>query len=244
MDLVPSTLEQRESFYKEEFDIEKVKAWFEENKIGFPQLVAVDCGTDTGIIKDKNRIGKIISLKAVDLKNKFMGYLPEDVYYDRNLYRDPDSMLDSLDFKGVWHTDNLLGQELAFDLDPENIKCTCEKICDKCMKKSVEKSVELAERLKGRYKKVSLVYSGRGMHVHVFDEEASKLSIVERDHLNERFKEFPIDHWVSKGYIRLIRLPYSLHGGVSRIALPLTIKEAESFDPSTDERAIPKFLKI
>jgi hypothetical protein len=42
--------------------------------------------------------------------------------------------------------------------------------------------------------------------------------------------------------MRLIRLPWSLNGLVSRIALPLTKKELESFDAVHDERCLPKFL--
>jgi len=43
--------------------------------------------------------------------------------------------------------------------------------------------------------------------------------------------------------MRLIRLPFSLHGLVSRIALPLEKSELERFDPVNDERCIPRFLR-
>jgi DNA primase catalytic subunit len=55
-------------------------------------------------------------------------------------------------------------------------------------------------------------------------------------------KDFGIDEWVTAGEMRLIRLPYSLHGLVSRIVLPLEKSELEQFDPVSDERCIPKFL--
>jgi DNA primase catalytic subunit len=42
--------------------------------------------------------------------------------------------------------------------------------------------------------------------------------------------------------MRLIRLPYSLHGLVSRIVVPVEKSELERFDPVSDERCIPKFL--
>jgi hypothetical protein len=42
--------------------------------------------------------------------------------------------------------------------------------------------------------------------------------------------------------MRLIRLPYSLHGLVSRIVLPLKKSELERFNPISDARCMPKFL--
>ncbi|MEJ5326768.1 MAG: hypothetical protein WHU54_00750 [Candidatus Bathyarchaeia archaeon] len=56
-------------------------------------------------------------------------------------------------------------------------------------------------------------------------------------------KGFQIDEWVTAGEIRLIRLPYSLHGLVSRIVLPVEKSELERFDPVQDEKCIPKFLR-
>ena len=56
-------------------------------------------------------------------------------------------------------------------------------------------------------------------------------------------KGFAIDEWVTLGEMRLIRLPFSLHGLVSRIVLPLEKSEVERFDPVNDERCIPRFLR-
>ena len=56
-------------------------------------------------------------------------------------------------------------------------------------------------------------------------------------------KGLPIDRWVSGGHSKLMRLPFSLHGVVSRVVLQLTENEMESFDPGSDERVMPGFLK-
>ncbi|HLC00033.1 MAG TPA: DNA primase, partial [Candidatus Bathyarchaeia archaeon] len=56
-------------------------------------------------------------------------------------------------------------------------------------------------------------------------------------------KGFAIDEWVTVGEMRLIRLPYSLHGLVSRRVLPLEKGELPRFDPVTDERCTPRFLR-
>jgi DNA primase catalytic subunit len=241
-----SALEEREKYYSEEFDMEKVKSWFRKNRIDFPQLLALDCGTETGIIRFPEKRNKIISIKASDIRKKAIHYLPEDLYYDRNRYKDPDRMLKTLRFKDAWKDKAIFGQELAFDIDPENIECACRNkypgFCPECSKEAIRQSILFAEKLEENYSRINLAYSGRGMHIHVFDKDAFLLTPEEREKINRRFEEFPIDPWVSRGYIRLIRLPYSLNALVSRIVTPMTISEASRFDPQGSEKAVPKFL--
>jgi DNA primase catalytic subunit len=106
-------------------------------------------------------------------------------------------------------------------------------------------AVSLYEFLEKDYSKMRIVYSGRGFHIHVFDEKAYGLKEKERREiaLDVKKKGFAIDEWVTVGEMRLIRLPFSLHGLVSRIALPLEKSELERFDPISDERCIPQFLR-
>jgi DNA primase catalytic subunit len=52
---------------------------------------------------------------------------------------------------------------------------------------------------------------------------------------------FAIDEWVTIGEMRLIRLPFSLNGLVSRVVTPLLKSEVERFDPVHDKRCVPKF---
>jgi len=54
---------------------------------------------------------------------------------------------------------------------------------------------------------------------------------------------YPIDEWVTTGGMRLIRLPYSLHGMVSRVVVPLTIGQLERFDPLRSSICIPRFMR-
>jgi DNA primase catalytic subunit len=91
---------------------------------------------------------------------------------------------------------------------------------------------------------MKIVYSGRGFHIHVFDPEAYALSTTQRRQLAREVKErgFKIDEWVTAGDMRLIRLPYSLHGLVSRVVIPLEKGELDRFDPVHDKRCLPKFL--
>ncbi|MDY6769959.1 MAG: DNA primase, partial [Candidatus Nanohaloarchaea archaeon] len=75
-----------------------------------------------------------------------------------------------------------------------------------------------------------LVYSGRGFHIHVEDDEAFRMDREDRRELADRVAaEFPIDTQVTAGEKDLIRLPGSLHGLVSRIVTP--IEPAALSDP-------------
>ena len=104
-----------------------------------------------------------------------MEFLPEAVYYDRTVY-------------GI--NDEKIGQELAFDLDPENVVCPIHgSLKDKMKRQQGLSFCELEldivkagscgfdmKNLETRFPDVKAVYSGRGFHIHVFDQEAYQLS--------------------------------------------------------------------
>lgn len=238
---IPSTLKQRSSFYKNEFKIKRVKDYFKIK----PQFLALDLGTETRIIKNKKDLNKLKIIKAdfKTLKQELISYQPEDVYYDRNIYKDPDKCLKEMCFKKCPECKNWLGQELAFDLDANNIKCKCktkERICEICLNKAKILTIKFYKDLKKDFKNVHIIYSGRGFHLIIRDKKAYKFSIKQRDSLNKKFKKYPIDPWVSQGKIRLMRLPYSLNALVSRITTPIKIKELNNFNSN---KFTPKFLK-
>lgn len=232
----PSTLSERKEFYEREFSIIKVKSFFRKNGIKTPQICALDAGTETGIIIDKKLKNTILYFPFTELKEKTKKYIPEDVYYDRNAYSNPKEVLKSLNFN------NWLSQELVFDVDSDNIKCNHPKnqpLCNKCLKKVYGSAVGMKKQLENYFKKIILVYSGRGFHIHILDKKAYNLTTKEREKLNKIFSKFPIDPWVSRGYIRLIRMPYSLNSLVSRKVIPLDKKNELS-----KKDTFPKFLKI
>ena len=242
-----STLEERLRFYREEFAVEKVAEWLRErtDKVRFaviigrhsriyPKEYAEDAST-TIILDEYSNIE--------DVKGQIIEFMPEAVYYDRNVYDDKE---------------NIIGQELAFDLDPENITCPIHGSLEDKMRRNQglsfcelefqmvkDETIRLYEYLAEQFSRLKIVYSGRGFHIHVFDKEAYILGFEERKLLAEDVKEkgFLIDAWVTAGEMRLIRLPYSLNGLVSRIVLPLERGEIESFNPIDDYRCIPIFLK-
>jgi DNA primase catalytic subunit len=242
-----ATLEERRRFYTEEFDTQKVAKWLGKrtSRLKF----AVIIGRHTRVFPEKYREDADTTItideykNLSDLREQIIEFLPESVYYDRNLY-------DAKDHKA--------GQELAFDLDPENITCPIHgdlaqkmkrgqglSFCELELEMVKEQALRLHEYLENEFAQLRLVYSGRGFHIHVFDEEAYTLSEKMRLQLAHAVKKkgFSIDEWVTVGEMRLIRLPFSLHGLVSRIAVPLEKNEIGRFDPVRDERCIPKFLR-
>jgi DNA primase catalytic subunit len=107
-----------------------------------------------------------------------------------------------------------------------------------------DEAIKLHEELEKQFSQMRVVYSGRGFHIHVFDEEPFTWSYRKKQILAKELKRkgFLIDEWVTTGGMRLIRLPFSLHGMVSRRVLPINVSELAKFDPVTDQRCIPKFL--
>ena len=241
-----STLEERKQFYTQEFNPQKAAEWF-SNGLGRTKF-AVIIGRHTKIYPPKYKQDASTTIiideykNIEDVRQQILEFLPEAVYYDRNLYD---------------QNDNKISQELAFDLDPENITCPIHgTLADKMKRKQglsfcevelemvKKETIGLYDFLETRFSDVMVVYSGRGFHLHVLDQKAYLLSSEERLNLAQQAKQlgFHIDEWVTSGEFRLIRLPYSLNGLVSRIALPLRKDEIESFDAVHDERCLPKFL--
>lgn len=241
-----STLEERKQFYTQEFNLKKAAQWFQHG-LGRTKF-AVIIGRHTKIYPEKYKqdasttiiIDEYQTLEGV--RQQILEFLPEAVYYDRNVY-------DANDHK--------VGQELAFDLDPENITCPIHgtladkmkrhqglSFCELEFNMVKHEAMGLYDYLEESYSDLKVVYSGRGFHIHVLDHEAYILNAEERLDVAQQVKQagFHIDEWVTSGEMRLIRLPYSLNGLVSRIVLPLTKDELESFDAVHDERCLPKFL--
>jgi DNA primase catalytic subunit len=243
----PATLDERKQYYVSEFNLKKVSDWF-RGRAGKTKF-AVIIGRHTKIFpliyrEDANTtiiIDEYSSLEEV--RKQISEFLPEAVYYDRNIYLEDD------------HAN---GQELAFDVDPENITCPVHgtladkmklhqglSFCTIELELAKQQTASLFEFLERQFSDLRVVYSGRGFHIHVFDPKSYSLTTEQRTDLAETVKNrgFEVDAWVTAGEMRLIRLPYSLHGMVSRIVLPLKKNEIEKFNPVTDARCIPAFLR-
>jgi len=256
-----ATLEERKKFYEKEFNWQGAKEWVSHHK---NVVFAVIIGQHTKIYpkefeKFKDNILRIDKYEELDdVYNDIKKFLPEGAYYDRNVYNDREKCKACKKPRyDCWDCENFGGQELAFDIDPENIICPehgglAQKMKEHqglgfCIyefneaKKSAQK---LYDTIKERFSNIKMVYSGRGLHLHVMDKDAYTLTKDERSKIADDIwnKGIKHDRWVARGGSRLIRLPYSLHGMVSRIVTPLELSDLEKFDPRTDERIMPGFV--
>ena len=255
----PSTLKERENFYRNDFSLEKVERWLgwrDVKNTAFAVIIGRHSDIYPPEYEDIRRKAVIIDEHEglQDVLEYILQYLPEGVYYDRNVYSDIRLCAErGCDYKNCWRCENFLGQELAFDIDPENVSCPYHgSIEDKmrrgeglsfCMlefKKVRKFAINLYDELRAEYKNLRIVFSGRGFHIHVLDRKALKMSKEERTEMAKAHSHYAIDEWVTNGEMRLIRLPYSLNGLASRICSPLTIEELTAFDPR--KHAIPSFL--
>ncbi len=256
----PASVQERAEFYRREFSIEKVERWFRGWK--FPIVFAVVIGRHTRIYPREYRREwkKTILIDEYknfgELSNDLIEFRPESAYYDRNLYR---NWKQAREVNGsIEGLGDKFGQQLALDIDPENFECPMHGTLDQKMAKhqglsfcrlelqlAKQQTLELVETLSKSFEELRVVYSGRGFHIHIFDEDTffwprkRRLGLVRS--LTRR--GYSMDEWVPAGGMRLIRLPYSLNGLVSRIATPLKPKEIEEFDPIEDSRSFPRFVR-
>ena len=259
-----STLVERAEFYCNEFNAKALLDWQSFRKatvlsflIGKYTRIYLkqfqDIRDDVVVIDDY--------CDVPGMRQYLLKYLPEGVYYDTHHYEDLDICRGC---PSCYETDKCLackhyvGQELVFDLDPENVYCPVHGDLDRKMKAHQgrmlcliefkilrKKAVLMYRELKQTYSKLRVVYSGRGFHIHVLDADATYLTRAERTALASSFaKRFPIDEWVTAGNIKLIRVPYTLHGMISRICVPVDPNALEAFDPINYKPAIPSFLKF
>lgn len=224
------------------------------------RVYALILGRHSGIYPRRFRHLKNVPLVVDDvldvrgLRPYLVKYLPEGVYYDRNVYSSLAAARNAnLDYAHAWRSRLFLGQELAFDLDPENLDCPIHgdivakmrrhqglSFCDWEFEEVRRQAAVLHDELSRRWTDLRIVYSGRGFHVHVFDDEAFRLPRKERGRIAARYaRRYAIDEWVTSGEMRLIRLPYSLHGMVSRIVVPVPRRDLEKFRYN-DPRAVPR----
>lgn len=257
--LRPAALSERRLFFSRLMDYDAAERWF----ASFPgeRVFALILGRHSGIYPRRYRSLKNISLlvedarSVRDLRPYLLKYLPEGVYYDRNAYASVEqARRGRLEYARAWRSRWFLGQELAFDLDPENLDCPIHgniedkmrrhqglSFCDWEFQETRRQAAELHDLLSREWSRLSVVYSGRGFHGHVLDEDAYGLTKAERTRVARRYgKRFALDEWVTSGEMRLVRLPYSLHGMVSRVVVPVPRGDLEDFSYD-DPRATPDF---
>jgi DNA primase catalytic subunit len=254
-------LSERRQFYAREMDYDTAETWF--RRTPGERVFALILGRHSGIYPRRFRSLKNVSLliedarTVRDLRPYLLKYLPEGVYYDRNAYASAEEARRAhLDYAHAWRSRLFLGQEFAFDLDPENLDCPIHgdivermrrhqglSFCDWEFEETRRQAVALHDQLSANWSHLVVVYSGRGFHVHVLDADAYHLTKADRTHAARHYaKRFALDEWVTSGEMRLIRLPLTLHGMVSRIVLPVPRRDLEDFTYN-DPGATPSFAR-
>lgn len=258
----PARVFERKRYYTS-LDFKKIEEWF-SSKLGSLKkpIFHLDPGYETGYCREKYRdkLGKLLYFDIEnynELKEMVLEYLPEDLYYDRNLYKDTSECIDCKD-RNCQSCDDLLGQELMFDLDPENIDCpncgsleerirgsSMFKFCYICFNKVIDQTLLLKDLLSEKgFQKLFIVYSGRGFHIYVEDLQAYEMTSEERKRLATEVKNcgIAIDPWVTEGGSRLARVPYSLNGLVSRVCHPVDFSEIKRVNFWRSKPFVPEFL--
>ncbi len=248
--LRPPTVEEREKFYREEFDMQNVKDLY--YKWNSP-IFAVDVGTETTRYKPrfKKYKGKLVFIRDYNdlkqLKNKLERYAPEDLYYDHRVYRDTEGKPTDEDIKA---------SQLVFDLDPELVDCkSCERtrrhmednsaasyaFCEDCFIETAEDTAKLQVFLSKHFVSLSSYFSGRGFHIHVRDEKGFRMSIEDKRKLAEKLRErFPVDVKITAVDKGLLRLPGSLHGLTGRKVIPVSIKHLQNPLEILHKKSLPE----
>ncbi len=257
--LRPATLAERRRFFRDRMDYGAAEAWF----ASFPgeRVFALILGRHSGIYPRRFRSLKNIPLlvedarSVRDLRPYLLKYLPEGVYYDRNAYGSvAEARRRHVEYAHAWRSREFRGQELAFDLDPENLDCPIHgdirdkmrrhqglSFCDWEFEEIRRQASELVDALSREWSRLAVVFSGRGFHVHVLDADAYALTKAQRTRIARTYgRRFALDEWVTSGEMRLIRLPFSLHGMVSRIVVPVPRRDLGTFSYQ-DPRAVPAF---
>lgn len=254
-----ASLSERREFYSLEYRLAKIRDWFRGRQS--PIVFAAIIGRHTRIaprkyLHERARTIVIDEYEGLsEIKDYMIDFRPESVYYDRNVYKDWDQARRV--GNDTAQLGRAFGQELVLDVDPENFTCPIHGNLEDKMRRhqglsfcrlefqlARQEAVELVDMLSRSFSQISVVYSGRGFHIYIRDEDTVFWNRKKRVALVRSLttKGFAMDEWVPAGGMRLIRLPYSLNGLVSRVAIPLTENELGIFDPLTDVRTIPKFL--
>jgi DNA primase catalytic subunit len=260
----PSKVRERKAYYSS-LDFNLVESWFKTRTEDLKKpIFHIDPGNETLYFRREYRelIGKLVYFDVEsfeELKEMVLDYLPEDLYYDRNVYKDPKSCAEcEKRGKGCLACDKIRGQELMFDIDPENIDCpncgtladrvkgaTMFKFCYICFNKAREQAFQLYQRLgEMGWRELEAIYSGRGFHIYVLEKRAERMSFPERTRLAKEIKGegYGIDPWVTEGEARLARVPYSLNGLVSRVCHPVMVDKINKIDFWRSAPFVPQFL--
>ncbi len=192
MDFKEATLRDRHTFYKKEWSIDAVPDFLLDS------LQYREFGFD----HDGN--GPNDRYRAFDTMKKFEKFMkikaPYAAYSSISYYQEPKK-------RKEW-----MKAELVFDIDAKDLKvrqCDCAQgeLCEECLEDAKRLALTIIDTLKTSFslKDIFLIYSGRGYHVRVLDEEA--LQIEDRSKMFDYVtaSKVPADPLMLHGYPEVFR---------------------------------------
>ncbi len=218
MEFKEASLRERKIYYHEEW-----------KKKDIPDFI-IDRITEREFAFDHDGNGYNDRYKAFDTINSFSDFLiknfPYAVCTSVSFYSNPKNRED-------WR-----GAELVFDIDAKDLavkSCECREgqVCEKCLAEAKEIVLNIKDTLIGDLgiKKLSLVYSGRGYHLRVNDNEV--LPLERRSEILEYVtgSKRPNDLFLSQGY-----------SAVYRKMLALTFKKMKEKDLPFNKNIVDNLL--
>jgi len=159
--LTPASPEERKKYYREEWDIKQIPDFIahsiQEREFGFDH---VGRGPN-----DRYKVFRNTDLlkRFLKVRTPFAAYCSV-AYYDKPRRRDK------------WTK-----AELVFDVDAKDIPirtCECEGVCEICLNEAREIVCGIIDTLKQDLglKNIHIVYSGRGYHVRVLDDDVTQVN--------------------------------------------------------------------
>jgi DNA primase small subunit len=152
----PASPKERERYYREEWDVNDIPDFIlngiNRREFGFDHI-----GKGPN---DRYRV-----FRDKEMLRKFMRYRsPFAAYCSVAFYQEPRK-------RGNW-----IKSELVFDVDAKDMplrSCGCNGVCEICLNEARELVAELTDTLKSDLglKEIHTIYSGRGYHIRVLDED-------------------------------------------------------------------------
>ncbi len=154
--LTPATPEERKIYYREEWDVKQIPDFITSS------IAQREFGFDH-VGRGPNDRYKVF--RSPDLLKRFLkARTPFAAYCSVAFYDKPR------------RRDKWIKSELVFDVDAKDIPvrtCECEGVCEICLNQAREIVCGIIDTLKGDLglKNIHVVYSGRGYHVRVIDND-------------------------------------------------------------------------
>jgi len=162
-----ATPEERRRYYTEEWSPKELPEFIVRS------LSMREFGFDHSGDGPSDRYNRIASV--AQLQGMLTRFAPYGVYSSVSLYRTPE------------RREGWLGAELVFDVDAKDLPvrgCECSRgeVCSTCLEEAKQHVLGIAEVLRDDFalSEMHFVYSGRGYHLRVTDEEVMQLGSRER----------------------------------------------------------------